>query len=193
MLDAASRKLEYDIYFNSRKRNKIKKTILRLQRGLLQSVDTTIKPVLKQEYEDRESQVSWLNVCIKFLKLIKAAEEFKYETTLKNCRFKIYKARRGNKVIIEDKFFKPSENKNKITFAVFNTGFPTGSRKKCVLYRNGYEFDQSKFVLIDNGGFKQKAENFNSFSVCYKGKIFNKRILFVQIKSSTTLFWVKNI
>lgn len=189
-LNAMSKKLDKNIYFNTRKRNNIKKNVLRLQKSLLQSVDTTIKPVLNQEYIDREFHVSWLNICIKFLKVIRDAEDFKYSTTLKNCHFKIYKAKKGKIVIIRSNFFKPCENKNKITFIVLPV-FPTLSKKKCTLYRKEYKFNSSDFVLIDGGRFKQKVEDFKSFSVNYKGKIFNKKLLFTKIKSSATYHWIR--
>lgn len=191
-LSAISKKLDEQIYFNTRKRNNIKKNVLRLQKSLLQSVDTTIKPVLKQEYIDREFHVSWLNICVKFLKVIKDAEIFKYDTTLKNCHFKIYKAKKGNTVIIQSKFFKICESKNKVTFVVF-PAFLTNSKKKCILYRNSYKFNTSDFVLIDKGRFKQKMEDFKSFTVNYKGKIFNKKLLFTKIKDSATYYWIRII
>lgn len=181
----------HDIYFNAKKRNKIKKGSLKIQKTILENVDSTVKPVLKEEYEERETYSSWLYMSTTFLKTVKDAEDLKYRTTLKKCSFQLYKSKKTKTVIIENKFFKVCEGKNKTTVVVFPNGLPYESKRRCRFYKNGYEFNKDDYEMIDSGKFKQKILDFSELSVSFKGKVFNKKIVFKQISESNEHHWAK--
>ncbi|MDO8461201.1 MAG: hypothetical protein Q7S38_02025 [bacterium] len=229
------KKVLHDIYFNARKRNKIKRDSLILQKGVLENADATIKPVLKREYREREIYSNWAYVSTIFLRTIKNAENLKYRTTLKNCSFKLYKSKKKKTVIIENKFFKVWERKNKTALIVFPNGLPdeaprsklrgiraeflrsqphfakaslgvplapsspeqalrysakrNKSKRKCKIHRKGYKLNTNDYLLIDFGKFRQRIVDFSEFSIAFKGNIFNKKILFKQIKKSNKSHW----
>ncbi len=183
----AGRKLGKDLFLKKKLRKFMKKMFLKTQRNILENSDFTIKPILKHEFAERQLETSVLAFTVTGLETIKKAEEFEKNTTLENCKFKLFQKIGGSSVIIRGDFFKPLKNENKIVFVYFPKGLPKNGNKKTFIYKDKYEFDGYK--LIDEGSFKQKILNFEEFSITCRGKVFNKRIILKTIGDSTLEYW----
>lgn len=160
------KKFTDDVYFNKSKREKLKEDFLRIQKSVLEGPDFSEKPVLKNEFEEREFKTSMLNLSVVGLDFIKNAEEFDKDTLFINCKFELYK--KNNSYVFKTTFFKPLKNENKTSFLVFENGLPEISKKKG--YIEKVKYDLTGYRVIDRGTFEQKIKMFKEVELFFKGK-----------------------
>lgn len=182
-------KFVYDLYFNSRKRNLLKKNFLGLQKEIIENTPTG-KPISQKDYEEREDAVDFLSISVRGLKKVKEAEEFQKKIVLKKCKFKLYKSVPNNSFIIKADFFRVATGANDCKFLLFSHGFPLGHFKKRV--QMAKRMNLKGYKLMDQGVFRQKIENFWEFSLSCRGKFFKEKLLFKHIKGSEENLWAKN-
>jgi hypothetical protein len=182
-------KLREDIFLKKKTRKDLKQILLKVQRNILENSDFSIKPVLKQEFADRQLETSLLSFSVKGLETIKKAEEFEKHITIRNCKFQLLQKIRGSSVIVRGDFFKPLRDEYVTAFIFFPKGLPKKGYKKVFIYRNKYEFEGYK--LIDKGAFRQKILNLEEFSVTCRGKFFNKSIVLRTIGDSNLEYWAR--
>ena len=175
-----------DIYFDKRKRKRLKTNFLKIQKSILEGPDFSKKPVLKKEFEEREFKVAMLNLSVKGLGFIKDAEEFDKDIFLTNCKFVLYK--KFNTYVFKTTFFKPLKNENKTSFLVFENGIPGKLKTKGYIEKVNYEL--TGFDIIDRGTFKQKIKNFKEIELSFKSKEFKYNFLLKLIDREKWSYWV---
>ncbi|MDP3998422.1 MAG: hypothetical protein Q8P89_02305 [bacterium] len=187
----SAKKFIHDLYFNTRRRRIIKKEFLSVRKKLPLTFNPNYKPVTKEEYEGRDLNISAFLLAIKGLRLIKEAEKLHYMTTLRNCKFKLFKFPKTREIMIESSFYKVCEHRNKIKTLYFPKGLPENTQKHARMILGSYPLKKRK--LVDSGRYRQKIENFGEFSFIFRGRIFNKKILLKQINGSNENLLARNI
>lgn len=182
-------KFTHDLYFNTKKRNVFKRSFLGLQKEIIENTPTD-KPLLKEDYDNREFAVDFLRISIIALKRIKEAEEFRNCHTLKRCKFKLYRSSK-KLFVIENSFYRLSDKTFNAKFIFFPNGYPLGDFK--VKAKMTKEMSLEGYEMVDQGIFKQKVENFDKFSVSYRGNFFKEKFLFKQMKGSNENLWTRKI
>jgi hypothetical protein len=176
-----------DIYFNKKKRKRIKTNLLKIQKNILEGPDFSEKPVLSKEFEEREFKTSMLNLSVQGLGIIKDAEEFEKDKKFTNCKFELYK--KSQSYVFKTTFFKPLKNENNTSYLVFENGLPENSRQKGYIQKNNL-VDLKGFESIDNGSFRQKIINFNELELTFKGSKNKYKFLLKLIDEEKWSYWV---
>lgn len=181
----------HDLYFNTRRRRIFKKTFFSVRKKFPLIFNPNYKPVTKEEYEGRELDLSAFLLAIKCLKLIKDAEKIHCWSTLRKCHFKLFKISGTKEILIENSFYKVCEHKDKIKTLYFPRGLPENTPKHVRMILGSSSLKKRRF--IDSGRFKQKIENFDAFSVIFRGRFFRRKIFLKQIKNSNENLQAINI
>ena len=176
-----------DIYFNKRKRKRLKTNFLKIQKNILEGPDLSEKPVLSKDFEEREFKTAMLNLSVQGLGIIKNAEEFEKDKKFTNCKFELY--RKSQSYVFKTTFFKPLKNENNTSYLVFENGLPDSSRKKAYIQKNSL-VDLKGFETIDNGSFRQKIINFSELELTFKGKELRYNLLLKLIDENKWSYWV---
>lgn len=184
------RKMRNDIFFNKKRRVKLKKNFLEGQKLFLQTSDFSVKPLLKEEYAKRAIVISALAFTVTGLETVKKAEDFEKETYLTNCKFYLF--RKAKSAIIKATFLKPLlDNSLKTTFIYFPQGLPKGFKKKAFVYKDKFEFEG--YNLLDTGTFKQKMVNFEEYRLNFKGKKIKLKINLKIINLDKHSYWITEL
>jgi len=183
------KKLSLDIYFNTRKRNWLKKRFLLMQKNVLETKPLE-KPMSKNEFAHRELTHSLLSFTTGMLETIKNAEKYHKTIFLKKCRYRIYK--KGKEINIETTFIKPLiDTKIRKSVIYLKTGIPKkGKKTRAVLYKNvtNVNFLKDHYQLLGEGTFRQKISDFKTVILNLKGD-FRSIITLRVIGKSQTDCW----
>lgn len=188
----SGKKINRDIYFSKKRRAELKRTFLKSQKAILENSDFSIKPVLKEEYDQRHLVTSALSFTVKGLETIEKAEEWDKTVYLTNCKFILYK--KGKSLVFKAIFLKPLlDNKKRTSYFYFPQGFPENTKKKTFIYKDGKRFSLKGYEKVDFGTFKQKVLDYKVLSLKYKGKKANYDFKLTLINEENQSYWVTKI
>jgi hypothetical protein len=187
---ASGKKINKEIYFSKIKRKKWKSTFLESQKKILETEDSSVKPVLKEEYDRRTLATSILSFTVSGLETIKKAVEYDKRIYLTNCKFILYK--KGNSLVFKANFLKPllDKKKKRTSYLHFPQGFPKTFKKKAYMHKDGQKFSLKGYREIDSGTFRQKVLDYKDVSLKYKGKkeMYNFKLTLISDKKQS--YWV---
>jgi len=189
---ASGKKLNKEIYFSKKKRAEWKKTFLKSQKAILENSDPSIKPVLKEEYNQRHLVTSALAFTVTGLETIEKAEEYDKRVTLEKCKFIFYK--KGDSFVFKATFLKPLlDSKKRISYFYFPQGFPENKKKKAFIYKDGKGFSLKGYEKVDSGTFKQKILDYKVLGLKYKGKKANYNFKLALVNEDSQSYWVEKL
>ncbi|OGH07459.1 MAG: hypothetical protein A2171_00315 [Candidatus Levybacteria bacterium RBG_13_35_9] len=178
-------KYAHDIYFDKKWREKAKKSFLRIQKEILEKSDFTVKPVLKEEYEQRNLERAALELSVVGLAGIKKAEEFYKKTYLTKCTFTLFK--KGKTLVFKNRFYKPLLNVWKISYFLLPTGIPEKKRKKVFIIRD--KFSLTGFKTLEKGSFRQKVYEIDKMYLFFKSSKKRWKFDMKLISSEKNSYW----
>ncbi len=184
-------KITREIFLNKRKRKKHKELFLIAQKYVLKNADFSVKPVLKQEYEERMLHTSILSFSVKGLEMVKNAEQRDKETHLTNCKFVLFK--KGKSLVFKSTFLKPLlDNKKRTSYFYFPHGFPKNTKKKAYIYKGIDKFKSKEYRNVDKGIFKQKILDFKTFTIKHKGEKEDYNFKLTILNKEKQSYWAEN-
>jgi len=188
----SGKKINRDIYFNKKRREELRKIFLKSQKAILENSDPSIRPVLKEEYDQRHLETSFLAYTVKGLEAIKNAEERDKTVYLTDCKFILYK--KGKSLAFKTTFFKPLlDNNSRTSYFAFPQGFPETSKKKAFIYKDGKGFSLKGYERVDFGTFKQKILDYKILGLKYKGNKANYDFKLALINDEKQSYWVEKL
>lgn len=181
-----------DLYFNPKKREKLKQSFDKSRNSFLkvleqsQKKNPTVAEAKERYWADVFSdQMSGLidvidNVIPRRLK----------EIELTNAHFKLFKKSSGNFIAIECKYDKDIPKKHYRACLLIPFGFPKkGKRTKAQIKRGAY--DLKGFVLQDEGTFTQKFTGFAKVRQTFNGKNGTIRLELTQRGKVKDINWLR--
>jgi len=188
----SGKRINKEIFFNKKKRSEHKKVYLRAQKAILENEYFSIKPILKQEYDQRNLITSALAYTVSGLETVKKADEYDKTIYLTNCKFTLFK--KEKLFVFKSTFLKPLLDKKKRTsYFYFPQGFPENEKKKAFIYKDGKRFSLKGYEKVDFGAFKQKVLDYKVLGLRYKGKKEKYDFKLTIINKEKQSYWVEKL
>jgi len=189
---ASGKKIRRDIYFNKKRREELRKIFLESQKVILINSDPSIRPVLREEYDQRHLVTSVLAFAVTGLETIERAEEYDKKICLTNCRFTLFK--KGKSLVFKATFLKPLlDKKRRTSYFYFPQGLPEKIKKKAFIFRDGKRISLKGYKEVDFGTFKQKVLDYKVLSLKYKGRKADYRFKLALIDEKSQSYWVTKL
>jgi hypothetical protein len=185
------RKLNYNLYFNNKYRQELKKDFVELESSSLKNLKQ-LKKFNQSDIQTRKTTLLWeglLDLAGVMRESYERAEQYNRDKILKNAKFVLYAKKSAKKLIFKNTYYKVSEEKNKTAYFVVGGKDKKGRTKGGVIRKR---ISLKGYPEIDRGRFWQKVTDFRELRFTFRGKKTYKYKCTARAKDGDKL-WVEVI
>jgi len=169
-------RLRKTIFYNPRKREKLKKNVLELQKISLRQLESQKQPRTYSDLKSNSLTDAFLNLADKFLKRIKEGEIYERERELADCRYELLKHQTKKSVVFKTSYTRVRNEKKERGYLFIRAGLPTKKQRRKAVFIKG-KFNTLDYKKIDEGRFIQKLIDYDLVKYWFTGK--KKRFKFL--------------